>query len=526
MTPEMKHSQQAQELSSKLWAIANDLRGSMDAAKFKNYILGIIFYRYLSERTERYMDDLLQDDNVAYQDAFTHEELAPVVKDWSLEHLGYIIEPKYLFGNLIEDIRDKKFSIEDLEKAVSSLTGSTIGQPSEAAFDKLFDDMNLQDKDLGRAVSERTDLISKVMLRVSNIDFMLDDAQFDVLGTAYMILIGLFASDAGKKGGEFFTPAAVSRLVAQIATLGLDEVKSCCDPCAGSGSMLLEVKNHLSTGRVGHYWAQEMNSTTYNLTRMNMLMHGVPYQQFTVFNDDTLKRDNFVDERFMVQVSNPPYSAKWSSDSSYMDDPRFSAVGRLAPKSYADLAFLQHIIYHMDDDGRAAVLLPHGVLFRGGAEYAIRKHIISEQNIIDAIIGLPANLFHGTSIPVALIVLREKRNGNADNILFVDASQHFTKDGNKNILIQDDIDRILDAYEGREDIDKLCRVVPMSEIVENDYNLNISRYVDISEEEEMVDLVKVKEQLRNIQGMKMNLETSFLSLVAELKDTKSEVESL
>lgn len=255
---------QSQELANQLWAIANDLRGSMDASKFKNYILGVIFYRYLSERTESYMDNLLKDDEITYREALKNEEFAPTVREWSIEHLGYIIEPKYLWTSFIDEIKGAAFSIENFEKAINALTASTIGQESEAAFDKLFDDMNLQDKDLGKEVSERTELISKVMLKVNDISFNVNDAEMDVLGTAYMMLISLFASDAGKKGGEFFTPTCASKLLARLSTIGLDEVKNVADSCAGSGSLLLEVQNHLSTKKVGHFYATEKNGSNYN----------------------------------------------------------------------------------------------------------------------------------------------------------------------------------------------------------------------------------------------------------------------
>ena len=249
-------STKSQELAKQLWAIANDLRGNMDSSKFKNYILGTIFYRYLSERTENYMDEILKNDGLTYREALKNEELEEAVKEMSLSHLGYIIEPDNLFNSLVEKIKGGRFSIEDYEKAVASLVGSTVGQESEAAFDKLFDDMNLQDKDLGKEVSQRTRLISKVINKVFDIDFNFEDAEFDVLGTAYMILIGLFASGAGKKGGEFFTPTKMSELVARLATLGLATVKSACDPCAGSGSLLLEVKRHCSNKTVHHYFGQ------------------------------------------------------------------------------------------------------------------------------------------------------------------------------------------------------------------------------------------------------------------------------
>lgn len=506
MTDTNTYQAQANELSQKLWAIANDLRGQMDASEFKNYILGVIFYRYLSERTEMYMTDLLKnDDGITYEEAFADDEYRPVVEEWSLSKLGYVIKPENLFRNLIRKITKfendaDKFSVEDFEKAINDLVGSTMGHESNKAFDGLFNDMRLQDSRLGETVSDRTEMIGRVMVRVSDIDFDLQDSQFDVLGTAYMILIGLFASDAGKKGGEFFTPAGPSKLCATLAALGLDEAKTVGDCTCGSASMLLEVQKHLTTGKVGHFYGQELNATTYNLSRMNMIMHGIDWQNFDIYKGDTLKDDKYGDIKMTVQVCNPPYSLKWSADKQFEDDPRYSGAGKLAPKGQADLAFVEHMIYHMDeDDGRVAVLLPHGVLFRGGAEETIRKYIIKDLNRLDAVIGLPANLFHGTGIPVCVLVLKSKRNGNAGNILFIDASKEFKAGKNQNVLEQKNIDKIVETYEKRVDVDKFAHVAEMSEIVENGYNLNIPRYVDTFEEEEPVDLKEVRNRIQKLE---------------------------
>lgn len=506
MTDTNTYQAQANELSQKLWAIANDLRGQMDASEFKNYILGVIFYRYLSERTEMYMTDLLKnDDGITYEEAFADDEYRPVVEEWSLSKLGYVIKPENLFRNLIRKITKfendaDKFNVEDFEKAINDLVGSTMGHESNKAFDGLFNDMRLQDSRLGETVADRTEMIGRVMVRVSDIDFDLQDSQFDVLGTAYMILIGLFASDAGKKGGEFFTPAGPSKLCATLAALGLDEAKTVGDCTCGSASMLLEVQKHLTTGKVGHFYGQELNATTYNLSRMNMIMHGIDWQNFDIYKGDTLKDDKYGDIKITVQVCNPPYSLKWSADKQFEDDPRYSGAGKLAPKGQADLAFVEHMIYHMDeDDGRVAVLLPHGVLFRGGAEETIRKYIIKDLNRLDAVIGLPANLFHGTGIPVCVLVLKSKRNGNAGNILFIDASKEFKAGKNQNVLEQKHIDKIVETYEKRVDVDKFAHVAEMSEIVENGYNLNIPRYVDTFEEEEPVDLKEVRNRIQKLE---------------------------
>ena len=520
---------QSQELATQLWAIANELRGNMDASKFKNYILGVIFYRYLSEKTENYMDELLKDDGVSYREALKNEELAPIVRDWSIEHLGYIIEPKYLWASLIDEIKGAEFSIEHFDRAISALVASTIGQESEAAFDKLFDDMNLQDKDLGKEVSERTALIAKVMQKVDDISFNVDDAEMDVLGTAYMILISLFASDAGKKGGEFFTPTCASKLLSRLATVGLDEVKNAADSCAGSGSLLLEVQNHLSTKKVGHFYATEKNGSNYNLLRMNLLMHGVPYKKFSCFNSDSIKTDNYYENgeplMFDIQVENPPYSAKFEQSPKLLDDPRFSSCGVLAPQGKADLMFVESMVYHMSEDGRIAVLLPSGALFRGkqgknggknDAEYDIRRHLIENLNVVDAIIGLPAKMFHGAKLPVIVMVLKKKRNGNADNILFIDASKYFTQEKSMNVISDEDIDRIVNTYINRTEVDKFAHVAKLDEVRGHDYNCNIPRYVDSFEREAPIDIAGASRNIKALSIESAQIEEKIQAVFADL----------
>lgn len=528
-----KVQKQSQELATQLWAIANDLRGNMDSSKFKNYILGVIFYRYLSERTENYMNDLLKDDDITYHEALNLTEYSSTLKEWSIEHLGYQIQPKYMWKALINEIQEGQFSIEHFEKAISSLVASTIGKESEAAFDKLFDDMNLQDKDLGKEVSDRTELISKVMLKIDDISFNVDDAEMDVLGTAYMILISLFASDAGKKGGEFFTPTCASKLLARLATVGLDEIKYAADSCAGSGSLLLEVQNHLSTKRVSHFYATEKNGSNYNMLRMNLLMHGVPYRKFSCFNADSIKTDNYYEDGepilFDVQVENPPYSAKYDQNTKLLDDPRFSSCGVLAPQGKADLMFVQSMVYHMADDGRIAVLLPSGALYRGKktktgeeAEYSIRKHLIENLNAIDAIIGLPINMFHGAKLPVVIMVLKKKRNGNSNNIMFIDASKYFTPDKTMNIITDEDIDRIFEAYVSRKEIDRFSHVATIDEVRANDYNCNIPRYVDSFEKPDPIDLSLQTKTIKECETASKYLDTELARYYSMLGITEEE----
>lgn len=488
--------QHQKELCNKLWAMANALRGNMEAYEFKNYILGMIFYYYLSDRTEKYMANLLKDDNISYNDAWKDEEYKEAVIEESLRDLGFVIEPQFLFRNLVTMVENREFDIEFLQKAINSLMESTIGNESQQDFEGLFSDMQLDSTKLGHTVKDRSAVMSKIIASLDEINFSVEDTKIDVLGNAYEYLIGQFAATAGKKAGEFYTPSGPAELLCRLACLGLTDVKAAADPTCGSGSLLLRLKNYAN---VRSYYGQELTSTTYNLARMNMILRGIPYTNFSIYNGDTLEKDYFGEMRFRVQVANPPYSAKWSADDKFNEDDRFSQYGKLAPKSKADFAFVQHMVYHMDEDGRAVVLLPHGVLFRGAAEETIRKYLIEKMNVLDAVIGLPANLFFGTGIPVCVLVLRKDRGSNTDNILFIDASKDFEAGKNQNILRGQDIDKIVDAYVNREDVEKFAHVASMEEISDNGFNLNIPRYVDTFEKEPEIDLKAVSAEIRSLQ---------------------------
>lgn len=489
--------QHQKELCQKLWNMANALRGNMEAYEFKNYILGMIFYYYLSDRTEKYMVNLLKDDNISYEDAWADAEYRDAVIEESLRDLGFIIEPQYLFRNLVKMVENRSFDIEFLQKAINSLMESTIGNESQGDFEGLFSDMQLDSTKLGHTVRDRSAVMSKIIASLDEINFGVEDTKIDVLGNAYEYLIGQFAATAGKKAGEFYTPSGPAELLCRLACLGLTDVKAAADPTCGSGSLLLRLKNYAN---VRLYYGQELTSTTYNLARMNMILRGIPYRNFNIYNGDTLEHDYFGDTKFRVQVANPPYSANWSADSKFLEDDRFSQYGKLAPKSKADFAFVQHMVQHMDEDGRAVVLLPHGVLFRGAAEETIRKYLIEKLNVLDAVIGLPANLFFGTGIPVCVLVLKKERNGNSDNILFIDASKDFEAGKNQNILREADIDKIVETYERREDVDKYAHMATMAEIAENGFNLNIPRYVDTFEPEPEIDLNEVAAEIRKLQA--------------------------
>ena len=495
----MKETIQAHQkaLCTKLWAMANALRGNMEAYEFKNYILGMIFYYYLSDRTEKYMAKNLKHDGKTYEEAWKIDEYHDALYEISIGDLGYVIEPKNLFRKMVDMVANGKFDIEFLQSAINSLMESTLGTESQEDFDGLFSDMQLDSTKLGHTVKERSKVMAAIISALDGIDFSIEDTKIDVLGNAYEYLIGQFAATAGKKAGEFYTPSGPAELLCRLACLGLTNVKDAADPACGSGSLLLRLKKYAN---VRNYYGQELTSTTYNLARMNMILRGIGYKNFEINNGDTLENDMFGDRKFRVQVANPPYSAHWSSAQSFMEDERFNAYGKLAPKSKADFAFVQHMVWHMDDDGRAVVLLPHGVLFRGDAECVIRRHLIEKMNVLDAVIGLPANLFFGTGIPVCVLVLKRDRGANAGNILFIDASKEFESGKNQNILRDQDIDKIVEAYEKREDIEKFAHVASMDEIAENGFNLNIPRYVDTFEPEPEIDLNAVAKEIRALQG--------------------------
>ena len=500
-------------LESKLWAIADELRGNMDANEFKNYMLGFIFYKYLSEKIEVYMNKELEQDGIKFTEAYEDDELKNEIESEAIENLGYFLEPKYLFKNIVTEARNGQFIIEDLEKALKKIGNSASGRESEEDFVNLFEDVDLQSSKLGRRVEDKNSLISRILLHLSEIDFKLDDHEKDVLGDAYEYLISQFASSAGKKAGEFYTPQQVSKILAKIVTLGKKRLKNVYDPTCGSGSLLLRVSKE---AEISDFYGQELNQSTYNLARMNMILHDVRYDDFDIQQGNSLENPRHMGMKFEAIVANPPFSVKWSSDQRFMDDERFSAYGKLAPKSKADFAFVQHMIYHLDENGTMAIVLPHGVLFRGAAEGVIRKYLVEDKNYLDAVIGLPANVFYGASIPTVILVFKKCREYDSD-ILFIDASKYFEKIKNQNVLRDKDVERIVSTYEKREEIDKFSHLATLDEIRENEYNLNIPRYVDIFEEEEPIDLDAVVKELENIEVEIQNTDEKIRKYCDELR---------
>ncbi len=498
-------------LHSKLWSIADTLRGKMDADDFRDYILGFIFYKYLSEKMHDYANTILKPDKLKYENIEQHrssKKLLAAIKEEALDKLGYFLLPSELFSELARrgaSTGKSKFILDDLARVLTHIEQSTMGAESEEDFGNLFEDLDLTSSKLGKTESAKNELIVKVLSHLDEIDFDLQNTESDVLGDAYEYLIGKFASGAGKKAGEFYTPQQVSIVLARLVTMGKTKLKSVYDPTCGSGSLLLRVAKEVK--EVGAFYGQESNPTTYNLCRMNMIMHDVHYKKFDIKNEDTLERPQHLDMRFEAIVANPPFSAEWSASPLFMSDDRYAPYGRLAPKGTADFAFVQHMIHQLADNGTMACVLPHGVLFRGGAEGHIREYLIKDRNYLDAVIGLPSNIFYGTSIPTCVLVLKKKRS-HPDNVLFIDASQYFEKVKTQNILRAEDIDRIITTYKGfsspsrggHEGVIKYSHVATLSEIADNDYNLNIPRYVDTFEEEEAVHLKAVSKELKKLEG--------------------------
>jgi type I restriction enzyme M protein len=493
---------QKQRLETQLWNIANELRGKMDADEFRDYILGFIFYKYLSEKQHLFANKLLETEDVKDYADIEAEEDVEAIKEESLEKLGYFLRPSELFSEIsrkgnADAEEESNFILEDLQSILNSIEQSTMGTDSEDDFNKLFEDLDLSSTKLGRSVEARNSLIARVLKHLDKIDFQLGKVDSDVLGDAYEYLISKFASGAGKKAGEFYTPQQVSKILAKIVTLDKKRIKSAYDPTCGSGSLLLRIAKEAD---VGEFHGQELNRTTYNLARMNMILHDVHYSRFDIRQEDTLEEPQHLDERFEAVVANPPFSAKWKGSKNPLNetDDRFSQYGKIAPSSKADFAFVQHMIYQLADNGTAAVVLPHGVLFRGASEGAIREYVIKDLNYLDAVIGLPPNLFYGTSIPASILVLKKCRVHD-DNILFIDASAEFEKVGNQNVLTDEHVAKIIGTYSKREELERYAHVAPLSEVAANNYNLNIPRYVDTFEEEEPVDLDAVAKELKVLE---------------------------
>lgn len=516
--------EQKKVLEKQLWGVATLLRGKMNADEYKNYILSFIFYKYLSERLEQYVNDKLlvtEDFTFTEIDETTEEGqlVLEEIKKACIDYLGFYLKPSELFITIVKKGKGElpgvsSFILEDLKTILTNVENTAAGTESEEDFQGLFTDVDLTSTKLGSTEEKKNAVIVDVLAQLRGVDFRLEDSRSDLLGDAYEYLIGEFAAGAGKKGGEFYTPAQVSRLLARLVSADKQRIRSVYDPTCGSGSLLMRVKDYV---QVEDYYGQELNPTTYNLARMNMILHGVRFDKFQMRHGDTLVDDMHPDLKAEAIVANPPFSAKWASDTDpqLKHDERFSQYGRLAPKGSADYAFVTHMLYHLADNGTMAIVLPHGALFRGGAEGKIRQYIIEKQNSLDAVIGLPANLFYGTGIPATIMVFKKCRRQDQD-ILFIDASREFKKGTNQNYLTEENLDKIYQTYKDRAEIEKYSYRASLDDVRENEYNLNIPRYVDTFEEEEPIDISAVATDLAELSQQEDTLEERVKAFCDEL----------
>ena len=515
----MAREQERAELHRTIWQIANDLRGSVDGWDFKNYVLGMLFYRFISENITAFINaEEHRAGNVDFDYAECSDEQAEFGREVTVQERGFYILPSQLFGNVRKRAAADPNLNETLNNIFHAIENSAKGAASEDDMKGLFADIDVNSNKLGATVQKRNETLVKILDKIGDMKFgNLADNQIDTFGDAYEFLMTMYASNAGKSGGEFFTPQEVSELLARITLVGKKQVNKVYDPACGSGSLLLKFAKVLGKENVRQgFYGQEINITTYNLCRINMFLHDINYEKFDIALGDTLLAPkHWDDEPFECIVSNPPYSIKWAGDENplLINDPRFSPAGILAPKSKADLAFTMHMLSWLATNGTAAIVEFPGVLYRGGAEQKIRKYLI-DNNYIDTVIQLPANLFFGVGIATCIIVLKKSKKDNAT--LFIDASGEFIHEGNKNKLSAANIARILDAFVARKDDAHFARLVENGKIAENDYNISVSSYVEQPDTREEVDIDELNKRIAEIVARQNVLRTAIDAIVATL----------
>ncbi len=507
------------ELHRAIWAIADDLRGSVDGWDFKSYILGFMFYRYISENLTNYINANEQQLNPNFDYAKLSDDEAIAAKADLINTKGFFILPSELFVN-IRKVADKDDNLnETLERVFRNIEDSAKGSESEADFSGLFDDIDVNSNKLGATVAKRNDKLVKILNGIGDLKLgNYQDNQIDAFGDAYEYLMTMYASNAGKSGGEFYTPQDVSELLTRLATVGKTEVNKVYDPACGSGSLLLKSAKILGKDKVRQgFYGQEINITTYNLCRINMFLHDIDYDKFNIACEDTLiSPQHWDDEPFEVIVSNPPYSIKWEGDENplLINDPRFAPAGVLAPKSKADLAFIMHSLSWLATNGTASIVCFPGIMYRGGAEQKIRKYLV-DNNFVDCVIQLPDNLFFGTSIATCIMVLKKNKSDN--KILFIDASKECIKVTNNNRLSDENIKNIVDIFTNREDKDYVSKLVDYSEVEENSYNLSVSTYVEQEDTREKIDIVELNNQIKEIVAREETLRKAIEEIIAEIE---------
>lgn len=513
-------TQQKQELFKTIWAIANELRGAVDGWDFKQYVLGMLFYRYISENITNYINRLQHDaGDLDFDYANFSDDDALLAKEQIVKEKGFFILPSELFCNVTKAAKNNPNLNETLNKAFANFESSANGTESEADIKGLFEDLDVNSSKLGNTVAQRNAKLTRILEAIQSLN--LADPQnnhIDAFGDAYEFLMTMYAGNAGKSGGEFFTPQEVSQLLARIAIGDKKEIRKVYDPACGSGSLLLQFAKALGKDNVKiGFFGQEINRTTYNLSRINMFLHDVNYEKFDIALGDTLlDPKHWDDQPFDAIVSNPPYSIKWEGDDNplLINDPRFSPAGVLAPKSKADLAFTMHMLHWLATDGTAAIVEFPGVLYRGGAEQKIRKYLI-DNNYIDTVIQLPQNLFFGVAIATCIIVLKKSKKEN--KTLFIDASELFIHEGNKNKLTAENIQQILDEYKDRIEIKHFSALIDNGTIAENGYNISVNTYVEAEDVKDEIDIEALEKELDEIVAHEANLRAEIKELIKEIR---------
>lgn len=518
-----KKEQEREELHRAIWAIADDLRGAVDGWDFKNYVLGAMFYRYISENLTNYIN---QGEREAGDRDFDYasmsDEAAEEAREGLVQEKGFFILSSELFANVTARAEDDENLNETLEQVFRHIEESAKGSDAESDFEGLFDDFDVNSNKLGATVAKRNERLSKLLTGISLMKLgSVQDHDIDAFGDAYEYLMSMYASNAGKSGGEFFTPADVSVLLTRLGTVGKTKVNKVYDPACGSGSLLLKAVQILGKdGVVNGFFGQEINITTYNLCRINMFLHDIDFDKFDIACEDTLiNPQHWDDEPFELIVSNPPYSIKWAGDNNplLINDPRFSPAGVLAPKSKADMAFIMHSLSWLAPNGTAAIVCFPGIMYRGGAEQKIRKYLV-DNNFVDCIIQLPSNLFYGTSIATCIMVMKKGKNDN--KILFIDATNECIKVTNNNKLTAENIDHIVNTFTKRDDEPYFSRLVSYDEVKDENYNLSVSTYVEQEDKREKIDIVKLNAEIKDIVAREQVLRDEIDKIIAEIEGGK------
>lgn len=515
-----KKEQEREELHRAIWAIADELRGAVDGWDFKNYVLGTMFYRYISENLTTYINEGEEAaGNVGFDYAKMPDADVEEAREGLVEEKGFFILPSELFCNVRAKAANDENLNETLERIFRNIEESAKGSQSEGSFAGLFDDFDVNSNKLGSTVAKRNERLVKLLDGVANMNLgSVKNHDIDAFGDAYEYLMKMYASNAGKSGGEFYTPQEVSELLTRLGTVGKKKVNKVYDPACGSGSLLLKAEKILGKDAVTNgFFGQEINITTYNLCRINMFLHDIGFDKFDIECEDTLTNpQHWDDEPFELIVSNPPYSIKWEGDSNplLINDPRFAPAGVLAPKSKADLAFIMHSLSWLAPNGTAAIVCFPGIMYRGGAEQKIRKYLV-ENNYVDCVIQLPSNLFFGTPIATCIMVMKK---GKSDNkVLFIDATDECKKVTNNNRLEKGNIDKIVDAYASRKDIKHFSQLVSYEQLSENDFNLSVSSYVEAEDKREKIDIEKLNEEIRDIVEREQVLRDEIDKIIAEIE---------